>query len=320
MRLLIDTDPGIDDALAIVLALGSPGVSIEAFTTVAGNAPLEHATTNLLRLLAVACPVPFPPIGRGAAAPLERPLVTAAHVHGDDGLANVGRLLETDGRPRYPLPDPDLEMRDGVDLILETADRLAGDLTVVALGPLTNLAVAVRRDRRVLARVGRVVVMGGAVAAPGNVTPAAEFNFYVDPDAAAVVFEAGLPLEVVPLDVTRQVILREPDIAGVLRACPGPVARLVADITRHGGDSESGGIVLHDPLAIGVALDPSLVGFEALSVEIECEGRLTRGLSLADRRHVPAHRKRPANCRVAMRVDAPRFLQMFLERLCPASR
>jgi purine nucleosidase/pyrimidine-specific ribonucleoside hydrolase len=324
MRLLIDTDPGIDDALAIAMALGSPEVSIEAITTVAGNVPVELATRNLLRLLSLAAPARVPPVGRGAAAPIRGPLVTAAHVHGDDGLGNVEDLLDRDGRPRYPLSSSlALEMRDGADLILETADRVGRDLTVVALGPLTNLAVALERDRRVLSRTGRIVVMGGAVAVPGNTTPAAEFNFHVDPEAAATVLEAGLPIELVPLDVTRRVVVREADVARAVGDDPPPLGRLVADIARHGfasgSDGVDAGIVLHDPLAVGVAIDASLAGFEAMSVAVECEGRLTRGMSVADRR--PRRGGGPApNCRVAMSIDAPRFLRMFLERLCPASR
>ena len=324
MRLLIDTDPGIDDALALLFALGSPEATVEAISTVAGNVLVDQATANALRILAVARPGAPPRVARGAAAPLERPLVTAGHVHGDDGLGNLDRVVEPDGRPRYPVPAADLEMRDGADLILETADRLRGELVVVALGPLTNLALALARDRAVLARVGRVVVMGGAVAVAGNVTPGAEFNFYVDPEAAAAVFEAGLPIDLVPLDVTRQVVLGEAELARRLARSPSPVARFVADFTGHGfafgAERGDGGIVLHDPLAMGVALDPSLVGFEALAVEVESEGRATRGLSLADRRPIPSHRKRRPNCRVAMTVDAPRFLQRFLDALCPASR
>lgn len=322
-HLLIDTDPGIDDALAILLALCSPGVPVEAITTVAGNVTVDRATTNLGHVLQVARPNPMPRLARGAAAPLKRVLVTAGQVHGQDGLGNLDRFVEPDGRPRYPAPSLPLEMRDGADLILEMAGRFGRDLVVVALGPLTNLALALERDARRLGRVGRIVVMGGAVTAAGNVTPAAEFNFYVDPEAAAAVFEAGLPLELVPLDVTRQVILRQADLSAQLGRRPGPVARFVADFTLHGfafgTERGDGGIVMHDPLAVGVALDPSLVGFEDLHVEIECEGRVTRGLSLADRRPIPAHRKRASNCRVALTVDAPRFLGLLLERLCPAS-
>ncbi len=378
-HLLIDTDPGIDDALALLLAMASPGVTVEAITTVAGNVAVDRATANVLRILDVARPEPRPRVARGAVAPLKRTLVTAAHVHGRDGLGNLDRFIEPGGRPRYPEPLPAVEMRRGAEVILEAVDRWGQELTIVALGPLTNLAAALALDHRRLARVGRIVVMGGAIAAAGNVTRAAEFNFYVDPEAAAAVFNAGraaaageasgsgdgaerseagraaavavggaaegeppdrrgeasgpgaradpsesrLPLEVVPLDVTRQVVLAKDELAERLGRCSSRIAQFVADFTLHGfafGEQrDDGGIVLHDPLAVGVALDPTLVEFEPRFVEVECRGRTTRGASVADRRPIPLHRRRWPNCRVAMAVDASRFLRLFLERLCPAS-
>ena len=323
MRLLIDTDPGIDDALALLLVLSSPAASVEAITAAAGNVPVDQAVLNVFRILDVVRPALMPKTARGASAPLKRALVTAGHVHGDDGLGNLDRFVDAHGRPRYPTLPHSLETRDGAELILEMADRFGKELVVVALAPLTNLAVAVERDLARLRRVGRIVIMGGAVAAPGNVTPVAEYNFYVDPEAAAAVFEAGLPLELVPLDVTRQVVLRRSELAARLRRCPSRIAQFVADFTLHGfafGDERGdGGIALHDPLAVGAALDPSLVGYEALHVEVECDGRITRGMSVADRRPLRSHGKRPPNCRVALSVDAPRFLDLFLDRLCPAS-
>jgi pyrimidine-specific ribonucleoside hydrolase len=322
-HLLIDTDPGIDDALAILLALRSADACVEAVTTVGGNVPLDHATTNARRILAVAAPSPRPPLAAGAATPLKRGLVTAGHVHGQDGLGNLERFVEPDGRPRYPEPSYAIEMRSGPEVILEAAERWGAELTIVALGPLTNLALALQQDPRRLGRVGRIVVMGGAIAVPGNVTPAAEFNFYVDPEAAAAVLEGGLPVELIPLDVTRRVVLAQAALTDRLRRCSDRVARFILDFTLHGfafgADREGGGIVLHDPLAMAVALDPSLVSFEPLAVEIECEGKLTRGLSLADRREIPSHRKRASTCRVAVDVDAERVLRMVLERLCPVS-
>lgn len=323
MRLLIDTDPGIDDALALLLALSSPGASVEAITAAAGNVPVDQAVLNIFRILDVVRPSPPPKTARGASTPLKRALITAGHVHGEDGLGNLDRFVDADGRPRYPTLPHTLETRDGADLILDMADRYGKDLIVVALAPLTNLAVAVERDPAKLRRVGRIVIMGGAVAVPGNVTPGAEYNFYVDPDAAATVFEAGLPLEVVPLDVTRQVVLRQSELAARLDRCPSRIAQFVADFTLHGfafGDERGdGGIALHDPLAVGAALDPSLVGYEALRVEVEYQGRIALGMSVADRRPFRSHHRGRPNCRVAMSVDAPRFLGLFLDRLCPAS-
>jgi inosine-uridine nucleoside N-ribohydrolase len=323
-HLLIDTDPGIDDALAILLALASPEAHIEAVTVVAGNVPVDLATANARRILGVAAPSPMPPVIRGAEAPLKRTLITAGHVHGQDGLGNLDRFVEPDGRLRYPEPPPVVETRSAAEAILETVDRWGPELTVVALGPLTNLAAAAALEARRLARAGRVVVMGGAVAVSGNVTPAAEFNFFVDPEAAAQVLEAGLAVELIPLDVTRRVVLAQAVLTERLRRCPDDrIARFILDFTLHGfafgAAQEGGGIVLHDPLAMAVALDPSLVTFEPMSVEVECEGKLTRGLSLADRRALPSHRKRVPSCRVAMDVDADAVLRLFLERLCPAS-
>src|SRR5262245_33506211 len=324
MHLIIDTDPGIDDALALVFAFASAEARVEAITTVAGNVDVDRATINALRIAAAVGAPSSLPIARGAAAPLQRALVTAGHIHGDDGLGNLEQFVEPDGRPRYPDPAHVLSMQDGPDVILTSVDRLGKDAVLVALGPLTNVALALARDRRVLSRVGRVVVMGGAVAVPGNVTPAAEFNFYVDPEAAAAVFESDLPLDVVPLDATRHVRLTADILARHLSRAPSPLGRFVEDFTQHTfapeSDEEERGMFLHDPLAVGVALDPSLVTFEDYHVEVESEGRLTRGLSLADRRSIAPHRKRRPNCRVAMGVDAPRFLAMFLDRLCPASR
>jgi inosine-uridine nucleoside N-ribohydrolase len=322
-HLLIDTDPGIDDALAILLALRSADARVEAVTTVAGNVAVDRATANARLILAVAAPEPRPLLAAGAAAPLKRALVTAGHVHGQDGLGNLERFVEPDGRPRYPEPPDPIEMRSGPEMILEAADRWGADLTIVALGPLTNVALALQQDPRRLGRAGRIVVMGGAIAVPGNVTPAAEFNFYVDPEAAAAVLDAGLPVELVPLDVTRRVVLAQAALTDQLRRCSDRVARFILDFTLHGfawgAEREGGGIVLHDPLAMAVALDPSLVTFEPLSVEVECKGKLTRGLSLADRREIPSPRKRGPTCRVAVDVDAERVLGMVLERLCPVS-
>jgi inosine-uridine nucleoside N-ribohydrolase len=298
---LIDTDPGIDDALALLLAWGSPELRLAGITTVAGNVPLAEATRNLLRLLALRGVEPRPPVAEGAAVPLTRPLVTATGYHGDDGLGDLAD---------WPPPAGALAPQGAVTLIVETARQAAEPLTLVALGPLTNVALAVERDAGAMRRLARVVVMGGAVDVPGNVTPATEFNIHVDPEAAARVLAAGLPLDLVPLDATRQAVLRREELERALRRAGGPLADRVAAFTRRGFrvDERRGtaGMVLHDPLAVAAALDASLIGWEPARVEVDAGGATRR-------------RPGPANCRIARTVDVPRFLALFLDRLCPAS-
>ena len=296
---LIDTDPGIDDALALLLAWGSPELAVEALTTVAGNVPIEHASVNAWRLIALRRPLPVPNFAQGAAAPLRRPLRTAVAYHGDDGLGDAG------GWPAAPArPAP----ADALDVIGELARHHRGRLIVIAIGPLTNLALALDRDADALRGVGRVVVMGGAVDVPGNTTPDAEFNMHVDPDAAQQVFEAGLSLDLVPLDATRQAVLLRGELGAALARRPGRLADRIAAFTAHGFREHDGsgisGLTLHDPLAVGVAIDPSLVTWDPARITIGPDGETRRAPGAP-------------NCRVATRVDRARFVTMFLERLCP---
>ena len=300
MLALIDTDPGIDDALALLYAWGSPDLRLAAVTTVAGNVPVAAATRNLLRLVALRAIQP-PPLAEGAAAPLGRSLVTATGYHGDDGLGDL---------PDWAPPPGALVPRSAAELIVQTARGAAEPLTFIALGPLTNVALALERDAAALGRLARLVVMGGAVGVPGNVTPAAEFNIHVDPEAAARVFAAGLPLDLVPLDATRQAIVSREDLERALRRRPGPLATRIAAFTRRGFtvDAPRGTptMVLHDPLAVAAALDPTLVGWEEVRLQIGPGGETRRASGAV-------------NCRFARTVDVPRFLGAFLDRLCPAS-
>jgi inosine-uridine nucleoside N-ribohydrolase len=301
MLALIDTDPGIDDALALFYAWGSPDLRLAGLTTVAGNVEVAQATRNLFRLLALRRPDPPPVVAQGAAAPLARPLVTAKGYHGEDGLG---------GLDDWPAVEPRLAPLDGADFILDAARRAPEPLTLIALGPLTNVALALARDRAALAGLARVVVMGGAVDVPGNVTAAAEFNFHVDPEAAARVLEAGLTVDLVPLDATRQALLSRAELERALARCPRAFAARCAAFTLKGFqvDASRGtaGMVLHDPLAVAVALDPALVTWEKARIAVEADG---------------ASRRRPGapNCRVAGVVNAPRVVANLLERLCPAS-
>ena len=320
--LLIDTDPGIDDALAILLAFGSPEVSVEAITTVAGNVEVNLCTENIFRVLDVVRPPRRPRVAQGAAMPLRQRLVTAPHVHGADGLGNLERFTEPGGGPRYGEPFRFLETLDGADLILQTIKEFPDELVLVALGPLSNLALAIQRDPEALKRCARIVIMGGAIATTGNVTPVAEFNMYVDPDAASMVFAAALPIDLVPLDVTRQLLLTRGVLQGALGRIQSSRARFLEDFTLFGfefGESRNGGgIFLHDPLAMAVAVEPNLVGFEPLHVAVEAEGRLTRGMTVAELRDLEPYRKPPSTCRAALSVDVPQALHFILERLCRA--
>ncbi len=318
---LLDTDPGLDDALALLLAFRTAAWRVEAVTTVAGNVPVEVGTRNVARILGVVRPTPAPVVAVGASTPRLRPLVAATHVHGEDGLGGLAACVGTDGRPRFPEAPLRRHDRDAADLLVECARRWPGELVVVALGPLTNLAEAVDRDVGALRRVRALVVMGGAVAVGGNVTAAAEYNLYVDPEAADRVLGAGLPLTLVPLDVTRRVLWPADAVERCLRS-QDPVARFAGTLAARGvalgRQSGERGFVMHDPLAVGVAVDPGLVETVSLPVAVETTGALTRGATVADRR-LPARWSAPPNCRVALGVDAERFLRLFEARVCGES-
>ena len=295
---LIDTDPGIDDALALLLAWGSPEWTVEVITTVAGNVAMETGTRNVFRLLDLRRPVPAPLVASGAACPLARPLRIAPY-HGVDGLGDL---------PDWPAVEPRVASTDGPGVIVDTARRRAATLTIVALGPLTNLALAVERDATAFRGVARVVAMGGAVDVPGNVTADAEFNAHVDPDALARVLDAGVRLDLVPLDATRQAILDRLTLSAMLARAPGAAADRIRRFTDFALriDERQGrsGMALHDPLAIGVALDPTLVLWESVRLAIGPDGQTRRA---------PGE----PNARFARVVDTPRFSKLFVERLCP---
>jgi inosine-uridine nucleoside N-ribohydrolase len=296
--ILIDTDPGLDDALALLYAWADPDARVVAVTTVAGNVPLDIATTNLLRLLALRRPSPPPRVAAGADRPLLRPPVTAVRYHGADGLGDVGGWDAVD-TGRVP--------REAVEVIVETARGAASDFVLVTLGPLTNLALAQERDGAALRGIRRVVAMGGAVDVPGNVTPTAEFNLHADPEAAARVLRANLPLDLVPLDATRQAVVTRAVLEAALADRPGPLAERIARFTTRGfrldGERGSPGMILHDPLAVAVALDASLVEWERVRLEIGPDGETRRTAGAP-------------NCRFARRVDTERFLPRFLDRVC----
>jgi ribokinase len=316
---VIDTDPGIDDALALMLALRAPEIHVELLTTVAGNVSVDVATANACRLVALLNPSTWPVVAQGSARPLRRPLYTATATHGQDGLGGLTQLQRADGSLQYPPPQRPTAQRQAVQRLLTLVETYGQDLTVIALGPLTNIARAIMHAPQTMQQLGRLIIMGGAVAVPGNVTAVAEFNIFVDPHAADIVFRAGLPTTLVPLDVTRQVRLTRT----VLRAwrSGSKLAHLIRQMTRHilQGPRGQHGMAMHDPLAVAVALDPSLVQLTPVPLWVETQGEHTLGMTVVDQRTSERQAEAPASIAVALEVDVARVLALFAERLFASS-
>ena len=316
-RVIIDTDPGIDDALALILALRSPHLRIEAVTTVAGNVPLDHCVANAFRILHAAGIDNPPPVARGCAGPLRREAVTASHVHGADGLGDISAIREPDGSPRYPALSETTVAAHAADLMADLVGSRPGEITIVALGPLTNIATALDRAPEKMGKLRELIVMGGSLNSVGNVTPAAEFNFFADPDAAQAVVRSGLPVTLVGLDVTHQTRIRREIFLERAEQSQAAGAGFLRDVSKQYFDfAESHGkreCFLHDPLAVGVAIDPSFVHTEGFAADVETQGRLTAGMVVADRREIP--REEDQNIAGAVEVDADRFVEFFLDGL-----
>ena len=317
-RILIDTDPGVDDALAILYAMRSPELHIEAMTTVCGNVSVMQGTQNLLTILGVLDPDEFPLIAQGEAQPLVKPLVTAAHVHGDDGLGNISQLQNVDGSPLYPPANTSISSTSGVDLILETVARYPDELSLVALGPLTNIAKAIRKDAAKMQQLQKIIVMGGAFEEYGNVTTTAEFNIFVDPHAAHEVFHFDVPIHIVPLDATHQIILTGERLHAETDKRPDRISQFLKDATQscmefyrqHVG---FWGFHIHDALPIGTLTHPDYFESVPAHVQVETEGTLTSGMTVAYLRHERRHPN--PNAQVCIKVAAAAFLDCFFERL-----
>ena len=224
LRVILDTDPGVDDALAILFALRSPELEVVAITTVCGNVPVERGTTNLFKVLSLMRPNPGFLVGQGASRPLQDALETATHVHGSDGLGELDRFRNEDGTLRYPEPMVP-RVPSAQDVWSECIDRSPDSLTLITVGPLTNLAQALRTNHAIVGKLRSVISMGGAIIVPGNVSPAAEFNIFADPHAAQLVFNSGLRVTLIPLDVTMQVRLSRGDIVRMTADTRDPIRR-----------------------------------------------------------------------------------------------
>ena len=305
-KIIIDTDPGQDDAAAIMLALASPELEVLGVTAVAGNVPLALTARNA-RMVTEICGRSDIAVYAGADRPLARKLVTAEHVHGKTGLDGVD-LFE----PARPL-----ETRHAVDFIIETLrTEPAGTVTLCPLGPLTNIATVIERAPDVVSRIREIVLMGGGFFEGGNITPSAEFNIFVDPEAAKIVFSAGVPLTMLPLDVTHKVLTTKVRV-GRLRANGNRPSVVMADMLefferfdeeKYGTD----GGPLHDPTVIAWLIDPGMFSGRKCNVEIETGSDLTLGATVVDWWKVTG---RTENAFVVRDVDADRFFDLFVERV-----
>ena len=314
--MIIDTDGGVDDALAIVMALNSDSIDLKAITVLAGNIDVHQAAKNVLRVIDIVGPEQMPLVAKGCTKPLVNPPFNAAGIHGADGLGELHQFKQADGSPRYPELTVEPSSEDAIAVLLNAAQEYGSDLTIVALGPLTNLATALGKDRATLQKVGRIVIMGGAVKVPGNISAAAEFNFFVDPHAAQVVMESGIPLTLVGLDVAMKAPLARKDVEAYAQKNPSNVSQFIVDCTGiymafyrdHEGFH---GCYLHDPLAVGVAIDLSLVTTEPVYMVVETEGKFTAGMSLADLRDRRDEATFPPNVDACLGVNTERFLSLF---------
>lgn len=306
MKIIIDTDPGQDDAAAIMLAFGSPELEVLGITAVAGNVPLALTERNA-RIVCEMSGRTDIKVFAGAEAPLVQPLVTAEHVHGKTGLDGPELF-----NPSFPLQDG-----HAVDFIVETLLAEApGTVTLCPIGPLTNIALALQKEPSLAGRIQQIVLMGGGYFAQGNITPSAEFNIYVDPEAAAIVMACGAPIVMMPLDVTHKVMTTKARVERI-RAIDNRAARAMVEMLvfyerfdeeKYGTD----GGPLHDPTTIAWLLQPDLFQGRMCNVEIETSSKLTRGATVVDWWGVT---KRAKNALVLQEVDADGFFDLFAERL-----
>ncbi|OLP45132.1 nucleoside hydrolase [Rhizobium oryziradicis] len=306
-KIIIDTDPGQDDACAIMLALGSPDeVEVLGLTVVAGNVPLSMTSRNA-RIVCELSGRTDVPVYEGALKPLQRPQVTAEHVHGKTGLDGA----EVD--------EPTMLVQDqhAVDFIIDTIRREEpGTVTLCTLGPQTNIALALQKAPDIAPRVKELVMMGGGCFEGGNITPAAEFNIYVDPQASKIVLASGIPIVMMPLDVTHQLMTTKARVARI-QAIGSRVSDVVVqwlqfferfDIEKYGSD----GGPLHDPTVIAYLIRPELFSGRTCNVEIEADSELTVGMTVVDWWHVT---DRAANATYMRNVDADGFFELLTERL-----
>lgn len=318
-RVIIDTDPGIDDAFAILLALNSPELKVEALTVVPGNVDGRQGLDNALKIVSLAgrCDVM---VAGGARHPLNQKLITAQYWHGPNGLAGVD----------LPASKCKADPRFGPDLIIELAHKYAHQITLIPVGPLTNIALAVSKDPSIVPLVKNIIIMGGSITG-GNVNGAAEANIYNDPEAASIVFNAGWMVTMIGSDVGERTLMTRKHLAD-LQSLHGPesdfIAKLADFYVTRSEKSGYEGAAMYDPLAVATAIDPSLVTLKDMHVDVETKGEFTRGETVGNRMgsdennvlhgdhyEIDGVIELKPNARVCLASDAGRFLQLFISRI-----
>jgi inosine-uridine nucleoside N-ribohydrolase len=304
-KVMIDCDVGVDDAFALILAFHSPELEVEAITGVNGNVPLERVFENIQKVLSLIHPQKKPLITKGADQPLEGKSIYAHSVHGQDGLGGA-KIERKEGEEWWEIYPGRAD-----ELITKMARQHPNELTLIATGPLTNLALGLQKDPQGMKKLKEVSIMGGAVRTKGNITPDAEFNIFVDPLAAKMVFESGLPITLVPLDVTHQVFLTSQMMEERVKPINNSFSQFVIEATGYDFTThnfrEKELIYLHDPLAVGVIIDPDLVRKERLSVHVETR----EGQYYGKTSEVSENKK----MEVCLEVNAKGFLELFLSGL-----
>lgn len=303
-RIIIDTDPGIDDALAFLLALASPEIKLEALTTTQGNVTVEKATRNALSVLELAHAGHIP-VAKGSVLPLVQPLRASALVHGASGIGN-SRLPEPQSKP---VPE------HAVDYLIKRVLDEPNEISIFPIGPLTNIAMAIRKEPEFARALKKLVIMGGAILEHGNVTPLAEFNIHVDPHAAHIVFHSGIPMTLIPLDVTHKCILTQEHIDRLVRI-DSPITRFIKEALevylKSSLDLGYRGSALHDPLTLATIIAPELLTLKEYYVDVDISGGVSMGKTFAD---IPNVLKKSANMKVAMNVRGDDFIELFLQRM-----
>jgi len=304
-KVIMDCDVGVDDALALILAFHSPELDVKAVTGVNGNVPLEQVFKNIQKVLSLIQPKNKPLIAKGADRPLKGKTIYAHSVHGQDGLGGA-RINREEGKEWWQFYAGPAD-----ELITMMARKYPDEITLIAIGPLTNLALAVKKNPEGMGKLKDIVIMGGAVRTGGNITPYAEFNVFSDPLAAKIVLESGLPITLVPLDVTHRISLTPRWMEERVNPINNSFSRFAVEATGYDSTTHQFRnkelIHLHDPLAVGVVIDPDLVKKEKLSLYVKTQkgeyfGKIKEGFG-------------GSNIDVCLTVDAERFLELFLSRL-----